>query len=190
MQHWLIWTNKSYETLNTLRPRQNGRHFTDNIFKCILLNENVWISIITSLKFAPKSQVDNIPTVVQIMAWWQPGNKPLSEPMMVSFTAPYICITQPQWVNETQTKEAVYIYAEINWSCWHTVFTIIIQINSILPKGPYPWCLHMADRALLAGYPRNMECDIGYKSIKSKHKFMYCLFSSKKISEFEMPQVN
>ena len=84
MQHWLIWTNKSYETLNTLRPRQNGRHFTDNIFKCILLNETVWISIITSLKFAPKSQVDNIPTVVQIMAWWQPGNKPLSEPMMVS----------------------------------------------------------------------------------------------------------
>ena len=31
--------------LNTLRPRQNGRHFPDDIFKCIFLNENVWISI-------------------------------------------------------------------------------------------------------------------------------------------------
>ena len=28
---------------NTLRPRQNGCHFPDNIFKCIFLNENVWI---------------------------------------------------------------------------------------------------------------------------------------------------
>ena len=27
--------------LNTLRPRQNGRHFPDDIFKWIFLNENV-----------------------------------------------------------------------------------------------------------------------------------------------------
>ena len=26
------------QTVNTLRPRQNGRHFADNIFKCIFLN--------------------------------------------------------------------------------------------------------------------------------------------------------
>ena len=29
-----------------------------------------------------------------------------------------------------------------------------IYIEGILPKGPYPPCLRMADRALLAGYPR------------------------------------
>ena len=28
------------------------------------------------------------------------------------------------------------------------------DIEGILPKGPYPPCLRMADRALLAGYPR------------------------------------
>ena len=28
---------------NTLRPRQNGRHFLDDTFKCIFLNENIWI---------------------------------------------------------------------------------------------------------------------------------------------------
>ena len=28
------------------------------------------------------------------------------------------------------------------------------HINGILPKGPYLPCLHMADRALLAGYPQ------------------------------------
>ena len=29
--------------INPLRPRQNGRHFPDNIFKWIFLNENAWI---------------------------------------------------------------------------------------------------------------------------------------------------
>ena len=29
-----------------------------------------------------------------------------------------------------------------------------VQYDGILPKGPYLPCLHMADRALLAGYPR------------------------------------
>ena len=40
--------------LNILRPRQNGRHFPDDIFKCIFLNENVWIVIKISVKFVPK----------------------------------------------------------------------------------------------------------------------------------------
>ena len=29
-----------------------------------------------------------------------------------------------------------------------------IHVDGILPKGPYPPCLRMADRSLLAGYPR------------------------------------
>ena len=37
--------------INTLRPRQNGRHFADDIFKCIFLNENVSIVVKISLKF-------------------------------------------------------------------------------------------------------------------------------------------
>ena len=50
--------------LNTLRPRQNGRHFADDILKCIFLNENVWIPIEISLKFVPKGLIDNIPALV------------------------------------------------------------------------------------------------------------------------------
>ena len=67
-----------------LRPRQNGHHFTDNTFKCIFVKENVRISIKISLKFVPKSRIDNIPALFQIMAWRRPGDKPLSEAMMVS----------------------------------------------------------------------------------------------------------
>ena len=84
--------------LNTLRPRQNGRHFADGIFKCIFLNENVWIPLKISLTFVPKGPINNIPTLVQVMAWRRPGDKPLSEPMMVSLWT-HICVTRPQWVN-------------------------------------------------------------------------------------------
>ena len=84
---------------NTLRPRQNGRHFPDDILKWIFLNENVWISIKISLKFVPKGLINNILTLVQIMAWRRSGDKPLFEPMMVSLPMD-ICITLPQWVKE------------------------------------------------------------------------------------------
>ena len=71
------------ELLNTLRLRQNGQHFPDNIFKCIFFNENIWILIKISLKFVPKVLINNIPALVQIMAWRRPGDKALCEPMMV-----------------------------------------------------------------------------------------------------------
>ena len=82
---------------NTLRPRQNGCQFPDDIFKCIFVNENVWLSIKISLKFVPKGSINNIPSLVQIMAWHRPGDKPLFEPMMVSLRT-HICVTRPQWV--------------------------------------------------------------------------------------------
>ena len=66
---------------NTLRLRQNGRHFPDDIFKCIFLNENDLISIAISVYFVPYGPVDYKSALVQIMAWWQAGDKPLSEPM-------------------------------------------------------------------------------------------------------------
>ena len=78
------------QCVNTLRLRQNGRHFPDDIFKCIFLNENLWISIQISLKFVPKGPINNIPALVQVMAWRQPGDKPLSDPMMIKFTDAYM----------------------------------------------------------------------------------------------------
>ena len=93
------WVGGSWIFFNMLRPRQNGRHFPDHIFKCIFLNENVWIPIKISLTFVPKGPINNIPALVQIMAWRRPGDKPLSEPMMVSLPT-HICVTRPQWVKK------------------------------------------------------------------------------------------
>ena len=60
---------------------ETRQHFTD-IFKCIFLNEVIWIPISISLNFVPKGKINNIPASVQIMAWHWPGDKSLSEPVM------------------------------------------------------------------------------------------------------------
>ena len=100
-QHWFsLWLVAEWHqaitwgTVNTLRPRQNGRHFPDDIFKCIFLNQSIWISIAISLKFVPKGAINNISALVQIMAWRRSGDKPLSEPMMISLPT-HICVTRP-----------------------------------------------------------------------------------------------
>ena len=102
-------TFPSSQWVNTLRPRQNGRHLADDMFKCIFLNENVWIPIEISLKFVPKGSINNNPSLFQIMAWCRPGDKPLSEPMMVS-SLTHICVTRPQWVNKLSSHRRQGIY--------------------------------------------------------------------------------
>ena len=105
------WLNEQMR-LNTLRPRWNGSHFAVNIFNCIFLNENVWISIKISLKFVPKSPINNIPALVQIM---------IRLPT-------HVCITLPQWIDSLRP---------IVWS--HMVKGILVRINSgngLLPD----WC--------------------------------------------------
>ena len=110
---------------------QNGRHFSDDIFICIFLNENVWISIKYSLKFVPKVRINNIPALVQIMAWRWPGDKPLSEPMMVRFPA-HICITWPQWVN--MVFNLVWKIPPLTLKQLGYVFRNIISFSNIVPS--------------------------------------------------------
>ena len=99
VRHWDAYGVFSpHDCFNSLRPRQNDRHFPDDTFRRIFLNENLWTLLKISLKIFPKVRINNIPALVQIMAWRRPGDKPLSEPMMVSLPT-HICVTRPQWVN-------------------------------------------------------------------------------------------
>ena len=70
----------------------------DDNLKCIFLNENDTIPIRISLKFAPRSPIDNMPALVQAMAWRQTGGKPLPEPVLTQFTDAYMR-TRGRWVN-------------------------------------------------------------------------------------------
>ena len=118
-QHFCqIWTRpvlirNGVSWINILRPKQNGRRFADDTYKRIFLNENVRNSIKISLKFVPKGPINNNPALVQIMAWRRSGDKPLSEPMMVSLLT-HVCVTWPQWVNRQGIrfllKCVTYIY--------------------------------------------------------------------------------
>ena len=66
-----------FPSVNTLRTRQNDRHFPDDIFKCIFGNHNAWISIKVSLTFGPKGPINNFPALVHIKDWRRTGDKPI-----------------------------------------------------------------------------------------------------------------
>ena len=108
----IYWSEENLVTvyLAVVGPRENGRHFTD-IFKCIFLNEDKWISINISLKFVPKGKINNIPAFVQIMACRQPGDKQLSKQMMASLST-HICVTWPQWVMSSNARDGIF------WLIW------------------------------------------------------------------------
>ena len=147
----------AYVSFNTLRLRQDGLHFPDDIFNCIFLNENVQISIKISLKFVPKGPINNIPALVQIMAWRRPGDKPLSEPMMVSLLM-HICVTRPQWVKKNPKLLALWhvhgalICCGISCKCLmscHSDCTYICKVTqhpifqkAVSLRPPQPQCLH------------------------------------------------
>ena len=109
-------------TFNTLRPRRNGQHFPDNIFKHIFFNENVWISIKSSLKFVPKGPINNIALLVQIMACRLVGAKPLSELMMVMLPM-HICVTRPLWV-----KKGPYDTSSSNGHQGDILYSIVFEL--------------------------------------------------------------
>ena len=71
------------------------------------------ISINTLLKFIPKCQIYNIPTLVQIMAWCRPGNKPLSEPMMTILLM-HICVIRPQWAKQWELNIALWFSSHLS----------------------------------------------------------------------------
>ena len=71
--------------------------FFSNEYACLLLR--------ISLRLIHKIQINNIPTLVQIISWCRLGDNPFSEPMMVNLLT-CICITRPQWVDETCFSQA------------------------------------------------------------------------------------
>ena len=91
---------------------QWGRPNVDDVSQttfsnAFFFNENYCILMKISLKYVRNGPIDNYPTLVQIIAWRRPGEKPLSQPMMDSLLM-HICVTRPQWVKR-------------KWICWYSV---------------------------------------------------------------------
>ena len=107
--------------LYPLRPRQNRRHFADEVFKSNFLNENVWIPIKFLLKYVPKGPINNIPALVQMMAWCWTGDKPLSEPMMTQFSDTYMR-------HSASVSRYLAVVGSLQQHCW----LLIIKLPSYI----------------------------------------------------------
>ena len=70
-------SGRRYHILNTPRPRKNGHLFPDDIFKWIFLMKIYELRLKISLKFVRRGLINNLPALVQIMAWRWPSAKPL-----------------------------------------------------------------------------------------------------------------
>ena len=64
---------------------------------------------------------NNNPALVQVMAWHRAGDKPLSEPMMVSLPT-HICVTRTQWVNRNVHMCAHFCNKMVHWGIWDCYF--------------------------------------------------------------------
>ena len=118
-----------WECFNILRPSQNGRHFSYDIFKRIFVSVNVWIPLKFSLKFVFKGAFNNIPALVQIMVWRLPGDKQLSATMMVCLPT-HICVTRPQWVLNQFPDEKQVLWAIWCVTCiWNTTRGFMCNYN-------------------------------------------------------------
>ena len=139
---------KRHTSINTLWPRQNGRHFADDTFKRIFMNENVRISINISLKFVHTGLINNIPALVQIMAWRRPGDKPLSDPVVVRLLT-HICVTRPQWVkcssssisSVMQKRHVLYDASSLGFWCLPVSIRKICElVLNLLRDRLILWC--------------------------------------------------
>ena len=86
------------------------------------LDENISISIKFPLKeftevFFTKGLIDNMPSLVQIMAWRRIGANPLSEAMTARLADAYICVTQHGCFHEITQY---FRHPELSWRHHHT----------------------------------------------------------------------
>ena len=111
-----------------------------------------------SLKFVYKGPINNISVLVQIMAWCQPGDKPLSKPMMVSLPT-HISVTRPQWVNTLTNRTFQWrlhiVFIKFLWSLFRCFYKISMKfVHEIIIHNKQSllvvmtWC-QAGDRPLL-----------------------------------------
>ena len=109
---------------------QNDRHFTDDIFKCILVNERFCILIRISLNFVPKGPIGNKSTLVRVMTWRRTDDKPLPEPMLTQFTDAYLRL-----INTFMPRQNGHRFVDGIFNSFSRKKNILIQILlKLVPK--------------------------------------------------------
>ena len=128
-----VYNPLEHHIFNILGSGQRCCKFADDIFKCIFLTENVWISTKYSLTNVSRGPINNIPAFVQIMTCCQPGYKPLSETMLMSLLTD-ICPTRPQWAKYIFRVSAIVYDSHRNIDNYTTDTN---KTKTELPGGKY-----------------------------------------------------
>ena len=107
MRSWCI--HFTFIWLNTLRTRQDGQHVADNIFKCILLNENccIWfdwnmfarVELTIIYHWFCYWLVAEKTTIHYLNQWWHS-------------LLMHICVSRTQWVNTLNPEPNYFILAD------------------------------------------------------------------------------
>ena len=135
-------------------------------FQCIFLNESVLISLRISLKFVPVVWINNNPALVQLMTMCRPGDRPLSEPMMVSLLT-HICINRPQWVNTVRPQQNG---SALVWPMVIHMQFVFIFMKWILGQRTASFRLGPKQMATIPQTPFSNE-----SSWQKKFSFSYCI---------------
>ena len=91
-----------------------GRDYMVPISQMTFSNAFSWMKMYDfCLRFVSGVRINNIPGLVQIMAWCWPGDKPLYEPMMDSLLI-HICTNLPQWVKKLLQGLLLLIWNNFN----------------------------------------------------------------------------
>ena len=117
----------STQWVNSSILGQNGRHFAHDTFKCIIINEMFCVLNRISVKFIPKGLNYNKSTLVQVMAWCRPGDKPLPGQMMTQPTD--ACIYAALGRDELSHANVI--------RCTHQCFTTTISAGNT-----HLWLVH------------------------------------------------
>ena len=119
------------------RRRYFQVHFLE--WKCMNFDQNF-------IEVCPRGSINNIPALVQIMAWRRQGDKPLSKPMMGSFLT-HICVTRPQWVKRccfTNWGLMTYVYYIIHVYMRHWTGSALAQVMAchLFDAKPIPYLIN------------------------------------------------
>ena len=98
------------------------------------------------------------------MAWRRPGDKPLSETMMVS-SPTHICVTRPQWVNRSEQNHVLVFMGYIlhnELALWR------MQLYWLIADYLQGRC-HQTGPASYGWYGHNFSSGLGRKSVSLWH---------------------
>ena len=102
------------------------------------MNEKFCILIRISLKFVYKGPIDNDSALVQVIALWRTGDKPLPESMLTQFTDAYMphywktylmiyCVTKTKteyvWKQMPKNVDTHWATSTVNWRWYENRFT-------------------------------------------------------------------